>query len=211
METQQEQGLTALHYAAWNGHVLCVQILCANDRGRDKAGLQASCIDICSMMGLTALHVAASDGINSSEVIESLLAGGANRTIIDHCGKSPLALAKERGKEDCVRKLSDTNYEKPGAVAAYRKLKAASLRVQCSALAALKVPLGLAMQEHEILPLSKSSFAGPHVKQTIQSLVHAADQAELNLMRRQRLLLAHEPVQQQQQQQQSQHNNGFKG
>jgi Ankyrin repeats (3 copies) len=162
------------------------------------------------MMGLTALHVAASDGINSSEVIESLLAAGANRTITDNSGKSPLALAKERGRENCVLALSDTTYEKPGAVAAYRKLKAASLRVQCSALAALKVPPGLAMQEHEILPLSKSSFAGPHIKQTIQSLVHAADQAELNLVRRQRLLLAHEPVQQQQQQRQQQRNSSVK-
>lgn len=62
--SQQDFGLSALHYASWNGHVRCVEILCINDLGHDGAGLQRSCIDLQSIKGWTPLHLAASDGIN---------------------------------------------------------------------------------------------------------------------------------------------------
>ncbi|CAN0437892.1 unnamed protein product, partial [Laminaria digitata] len=51
-----EFGLSALHYAAWNGHVRCVEVLCINDIGRDDAGHQRSCVDLQSCKGFTALH-----------------------------------------------------------------------------------------------------------------------------------------------------------
>lgn len=63
MRTPQAFGLTALHYAAWNGHVRCVEILCINDIGRDETGRQRSCIDVQSCRGYTALHLAAMDGV----------------------------------------------------------------------------------------------------------------------------------------------------
>ncbi|CAM9621613.1 unnamed protein product, partial [Choristocarpus tenellus] len=55
-------GLCALHYAVWNGQERCVEILCANDIGRDRNGLQRSCVNLQSSKGYTALHLAASDG-----------------------------------------------------------------------------------------------------------------------------------------------------
>lgn len=67
----QEFGLSALHYAAWNGNVECVETLCINDIGRDKAGLQRSCIDLKSCKGFTALHLAASDGVNGEFFFEA--------------------------------------------------------------------------------------------------------------------------------------------
>lgn len=57
-------GLSALHYATWNGHVRCVEVLCINDIGRDENGLQRSCIDLQSCKGFTSLHLAASDGVH---------------------------------------------------------------------------------------------------------------------------------------------------
>lgn len=60
----QEFGLTALHYATWNGHVRCVEVLCINDLGRDEAGLQRRCIDLQSCKGFTSLHLAAADGVD---------------------------------------------------------------------------------------------------------------------------------------------------
>ena len=60
----EEFGLSALHYAAWNGHVRCIEVLCTNDIGRDRAGQQQSCINLKSCKGYTALHLAASEGVN---------------------------------------------------------------------------------------------------------------------------------------------------
>lgn len=60
----EEFGLTALHYAAWNGHVGCIEVLCTNDIGRDRTGQQQSCINLKSCKGYTALHLAASEGVN---------------------------------------------------------------------------------------------------------------------------------------------------
>lgn len=70
---QQEFGLSALHYAAWNGHVRCVEVLCVNDLGHDDAGVQRSCIDLQSCKGFTALHLSASDGVDGKHLLSPLV------------------------------------------------------------------------------------------------------------------------------------------
>jgi len=48
-----EYGLTALHYAVWNGHVECVKLLVCNTLGVDVNGIKRKSIELVSSMGYT--------------------------------------------------------------------------------------------------------------------------------------------------------------
>jgi ankyrin repeat protein len=48
-----EFGLSALHYAVWNGHIECVKLLVSNDFGVDSKGKKCSCLNLVSDMGYT--------------------------------------------------------------------------------------------------------------------------------------------------------------
>jgi ankyrin repeat protein len=48
-------GLSALHYAVWNGSVECVKLLVMNPNGVDKNGERNSCINLKSSMGYTGM------------------------------------------------------------------------------------------------------------------------------------------------------------
>ena len=39
--SRDHMGLTALHYAVWNGHLNCVEVLCANHIGVDDVAIEA--------------------------------------------------------------------------------------------------------------------------------------------------------------------------
>ncbi|RYG95588.1 ankyrin repeat protein [archaeon] len=51
-----EWGLTALHYAVWNGHVECVKLLVFNSHGVDSKGQKTTCLNMKSCIGLTGTH-----------------------------------------------------------------------------------------------------------------------------------------------------------
>ncbi|CAM9400141.1 unnamed protein product, partial [Discosporangium mesarthrocarpum] len=156
-------GLAALHYAAWNGHVRCVEILCANNIGRDKEGKQISCIDLQSSKGLTPLHLAAIDGVEGVQCINVLLGAGADRGLKDMDGKTALDVAEEAGRDDCMMALNlaidtDRNLKE------HRKAMKNNLQVQraqqqtnsdFSNARKAPRPKELMMYEDEIVPFSE--------------------------------------------------------
>lgn len=48
-----QYGLSALHYAVWNGHINCVKMLAMNPHGVNKEGNRATCLDLQSCVGYT--------------------------------------------------------------------------------------------------------------------------------------------------------------
>ena len=61
-------GLTALHYAVWNGHIECVKVLMVNGKGhiddsKGGHGIMAPNLDLRSEAGYTAMHIAALGGV----------------------------------------------------------------------------------------------------------------------------------------------------
>jgi len=48
-----EYGLSALHYAAWNGHIECVKLLVCNTLGVDTNGIRGKSLGLKSCMGYT--------------------------------------------------------------------------------------------------------------------------------------------------------------
>lgn len=48
-----QYGLSALHYAVWNGHFECVRMLVMNPKGVTVEGKRSTCIDLQSSMGYT--------------------------------------------------------------------------------------------------------------------------------------------------------------
>uniref|UniRef100_A0A7S4VTH5 Uncharacterized protein n=1 Tax=Ditylum brightwellii TaxID=49249 RepID=A0A7S4VTH5_9STRA len=121
-----EKGLTALHYAVWNGHLQCVEILVANHWGKHhETGDVCSSINLQSKTGYTALHIVAmrmaalledesydanenSDErqTKESENIECcrllLMVGADCIALRDIEGKSAIDLAREAGNESLV-------------------------------------------------------------------------------------------------------------
>ncbi|CAN0232565.1 unnamed protein product, partial [Scytosiphon promiscuus] len=188
-----EFGLSALHYATWNGHVRCVEVLCMNDLGRDEAGLQRSCIDLQSCKGFTPLHLAASDGVDGVECIDALLRAGADRSIRDMDGKTALDAAIEAGREDCVCALK-LEMSHANGLADYRKEMEAKLKVQRAQRVfdtpgeprkrRAPKPHSLMMHEDEIKPFSEQHFVGKHSPETIRNLIIATEQASINEKRR---------------------------
>lgn len=48
-----EYGLSALHYAVWNGHIECVKLLICNTLGVDIYGKRGRSMELVSTMGYT--------------------------------------------------------------------------------------------------------------------------------------------------------------
>lgn len=93
-----EWGLTALHYAVWNGHEECVKLLAFNSNGVDMAGQRTSCLEMKSCIGLSALHLAAMDcpADKVLEITRILLIAGADPRAEDDKGRSAYYIAREQ-------------------------------------------------------------------------------------------------------------------
>lgn len=89
-------GLSALHYATWNGHIECVKYLLANPYGVDSNGIRCSCLDLASVKQYTALHLVAFDcpPWSAKEICHLLLLFGMDRNQLCCDGHTPLAIAK---------------------------------------------------------------------------------------------------------------------
>eukprot|EP00978_Attheya_sp_CCMP212_P016421 scaffold43007_cov54-Attheya_sp.AAC.4 len=92
--TEPNSGRTAMHKAAFWGHVHVIKylILLLGDVNCTDSG------------GDTPLHDAAKFG--HTDVVEQLLAGGADKTILNRKGESPLAVATTYKKDACIQLLS---------------------------------------------------------------------------------------------------------
>jgi ankyrin repeat protein len=83
---QDKAKRTCIHWAAVGGHLECIEWLLA-DQGVD--------VNAQSSSGMTALHVAAETG--RSLFVARLLFHGADPSLLDSDGKSPVNLAAEKG------------------------------------------------------------------------------------------------------------------
>lgn len=94
-----EYGITALHYATWNGHTECVKYLIANPNGVDARGVKTSSLNMVTTKGYTPLHLAAIDcpPWSREEIIKNLLAVGVNRTLKCQDGLTAYQHAEKSG------------------------------------------------------------------------------------------------------------------
>lgn len=107
-----DDGMTPLHYAAWNGHVQCVEFLVVNNMGT-FAGVKCSCVDIrTKSCGYTALHICVQGGIETEKCCRALILAGANPTITDDLGDLPFDLAKNLGMDEEVDRIIQNSLSK---------------------------------------------------------------------------------------------------
>eukprot|EP01031_Cornospumella_fuschlensis_P025312 gene25311-30565_t len=104
-----EWGLTALHYAVWNGHIDCVKLLVFNDKGVDAKGQKTSCLNMKSFIGLTALHLAAMDCPKAKvkDITTLLILTGADPRVADNRGRSAYSMAKECSNEGFLEAVQE--------------------------------------------------------------------------------------------------------
>ena len=103
-----DSGLTALHYAVWNGHLPIVEVLVANCIGTDVlTGEKIDSMECFSDSGLTALHLSAS--LRSYDILRFLILAGCNLTVEDNQNRTvyDIALDKVEGSKKCALFLSD--------------------------------------------------------------------------------------------------------
>lgn len=102
--SQDKYGLTALHYAVWNGHVECVKYLVCNSWGVDKHGVKGHALNMVSCKGYTALHLAAQDAPNwvAKEITELLLVAGVDADIKDKHGMTAIAYARQEENNEVL-------------------------------------------------------------------------------------------------------------
>jgi ankyrin repeat protein len=89
------RGQTALMHASYGGHVAVVRLLLRSMgiRGLDER----------SEFGRTAVWYACIEG--HAEVLRALLLAGADHTIADNNDRTPLQVAEEKGRHECVALL----------------------------------------------------------------------------------------------------------
>jgi len=114
------KGFTSLHYAAWHGHVECIQIILANclvSEGPVNRAISAQ-----SKLGYTALHLCVlscgrsfDSGVELQKAVKDaeaccrvLVMGGIDRNLGSITGKTALMLAEDIENDDLVRLLSTT-------------------------------------------------------------------------------------------------------
>ena len=107
-EMDSADGHRPLMVAARKGNVACVKTLLTVGATVDAQNMH---IPVSHGGGYTALHFAACRhwGVGSdakrSRVVVALLAAGANKTLVDNCGKTALQLAKEGGYDQVAELL----------------------------------------------------------------------------------------------------------
>ena len=100
--TRDENGWTALHYAAGAGHAECVYHLL-------KAGAPVNAAT--EEEYFTPLHLAVQG--NHAHCVQQLLRNGADVHCTNICGQTPLSAAAEEGRVECLRLILHTSPDLP--------------------------------------------------------------------------------------------------
>ncbi|KAJ8600085.1 hypothetical protein CTAYLR_001905 [Chrysophaeum taylorii] len=126
-----ENGLCALHYAAWNGYGECVDYLVVNDLGhtKDDDGY-ASCVKLRTKAGWSALHIAALGCLRAEEIVERLLMAGVDPSLVDETGLTALEIALDNGNRAVAEVLSQPRPSLEARRAAMARLERAFAVVQ---------------------------------------------------------------------------------
>ncbi|MHC4096327.1 MAG: ankyrin repeat domain-containing protein [Planctomycetota bacterium] len=112
VNVKDKHGLTALHWAALEGHKDAVELLITHGvdiNTKAEQGLKLTWYDASTVGGKetnpggTALHWAAIQG--NKDVVELLIARGADLNLKNNRDKTPLTLAKEKKHKDIVKFL----------------------------------------------------------------------------------------------------------
>ena len=93
VEQLDERGWTALHHAAYNGHLPCVRLLVQKNAHVDAVA-EGECVP---------LHMAAAHG--SVECVTALLEAGADANLLDEAGSTALHYAAQPGRLEVVEAL----------------------------------------------------------------------------------------------------------
>jgi ankyrin repeat protein len=210
--------LTALHLATFNGHFENVRYLVANDIGSDDHGVKKSSLNMQSNSMYSALHLTCLESSvpNSDEIRKHLVNHGCNPNLKNLDGKTALALAIENDlpleaiefleQPPPSRELILETRQKERAQYGVQKQSTqdfaavlAATGVELSFFDALRnpridkipVPKELGMPEHYIKPYAEKNFKGDHVNgaQKIRNLVKCVSESAKNAERRE--VLAH--------------------
>lgn len=102
--TADNYGLTPLMYSVWNGHVQCVMLFLANDKGVNASGEKCSCINLVSTRGYSALHLAVLDSPiwSAEECTYVLLCANADKSLRCSEGFTPYELAVQHEKNNLI-------------------------------------------------------------------------------------------------------------
>lgn len=117
-----DDGVSALHLGAFNGHADVLSILLANPMGYTGDGVRKSCVNLQTGAGLTALHLAAWRA--NAVCVRLLLLAGAKADKRDQQGQTALDRARLAGADECVVALDDSGGGAPMAEAGGRAFKA---------------------------------------------------------------------------------------
>jgi hypothetical protein len=121
--SRDEQSLTALHYAVFNGHLEATKILCHNAEGRDEEGRAVSARDLVTDSGLGLLHLGVMfDPKHYSEaklddkieIVKYLLHCGQDPDQLDDLERTPKEIADSGDyNNDVVANLLEVNASDP--------------------------------------------------------------------------------------------------
>jgi len=208
--SQDKSGLTPLHLAVWNGHLECVEVLMANDKGTNtKTGDHCSSIELQSDSGFTALHLSVSqtETEDSLEITKFLIMSGCSWDIEDTLNRTPDELCDECENTKAL-KLFDleppNEEERAGYLAMVREKHHCQTHREFDFSRCekdengnyiitredkLPVPVELSIPEHHIFPHAKESFGALRKDgaSAIRDLVMLVDQSYKNEVRRDRL------------------------
>lgn len=211
--SRDANGLTALHYAVWNGHVDCVEYILANPMGHTPA--RTSCVGLQTKVGWSALHIAALGCLRPAEIAERLVAFGVDAGLRDESGFTALDVALQNGNQkviDVLRKEADSdeqlkarilarravvhrrsttaNDEERTATTTYAQALDAARAFAKNYLEYIPIPRQLNIPEHVILDFARSNVKvgqrrGKHV---IHNLLFAYEEAKAAAHRREQLM-----------------------
>ena len=205
--------------AVWNGHVECVKYLVSNDMGVSALGQKRSSLNMQTLSGYTALHLAAMDCPDQSvgDITFLLLALGVDTTIKDNTGQTALDRANESERREFVEVYERFQSATDDAddplnidVDELRQHLAANYAFRSEATLFVKpfkanfpvprfifkkerlggIPYGLTVHESHIEPLIHTGFDKLRGANSLRCMQFAMDQAQINERRRAGLVRA---------------------
>ena len=164
-----DQGLTALHYAVWNGDYHLIEYLAEHSEGHIQHGIKGySCLNMQTVCGYTALHIAIQSGSsNMKEICKVLVSNGSDPEIRDHNGESSIDLAQSLKYSDVLDILIDKNLR------TFKQERASIQSVNLKKTSRDDWDLS-----QVVLSLKTSNRRGKHIIDTMQKYLSQAEKLE---------------------------------